>query len=94
MLKKSNQETHSIFKNRRFRQGLFDQQNQMPYEPLKGIPNTELQPCVEDRESSQAESSMITRLILIMLLMGITPFLLLLLALLLVPDLLHIEITP
>ncbi|WP_417388583.1 hypothetical protein [Gimesia sp.] len=48
----------------------------------------------DDWVSSYSESSMIFRSTLILVLLGITPLLLFLLVLYLVPDFLHIDITP
>lgn len=48
----------------------------------------------DDLDSNRAESRMIIRMTLALILFGVTPLILFLLTLFLAPDLLHIEITP
>lgn len=94
MLMKSNHETRSRQKIRRHTQGSFERLSASRMTPYVENPATRMSRSVEETDSYRAESFMVIRLILILVLLGITPFVLFLLSLQLYPDLLHIDITP
>lgn len=94
MLMKSNHETRSRQKIRRHTQGSFERLIASRMPPYVETPATRMSRNVEETDSYRAESFMVIRLILILVLLGITPFVLFLLSLQLYPDLLQIDITP
>lgn len=94
MLMKSNHETRSRQKIRRHTQGSFERLSASRITPYVETPATRMSRNVEETDTYRAESLMVIRLILILVLLGITPLVLFLLSLQLYPDLLHIEITP
>lgn len=94
MLTKLNHDTGLYYEVRRPQQDLFLRQTPSPLEPIKKRTETVLQSGLDEWESHRAESSRIMGLTLLLILSGIMPLILFLLALLLDPDLLHIQITP
>lgn len=94
MLKKSNHVMTAPSPVKVYRKDRFSRSALPSEKSLERLSPADLRPYVDSEDSSNAESAMVTRLILMLLLMGIAPILLLLLALLFNPDLLHIEITP
>ncbi len=94
MLMKSNHETRSHPKIRRHTQGSFERLSASRMTPYVENPATRMSRSVEEIDSYRAESFMVIRLILVLVLLGITPLVLFLLSLQLYPDLLHIDITP
>ncbi|QGQ22113.1 DUF1705 domain-containing protein [Gimesia benthica] len=94
MLMKSNHETRSRQKIRRHTQGSFERLSASRITPYVETRATRMSRNVEETDTYRAESFMVIRLILILVLLGITPLVLFLLSLQLYPDLLHIEITP
>ena len=94
MLKKSNHVMTAPSPVKVYRKDRFSRSALPSEKSVERLSPADLRPYVDSKDASDAESAMVTRLILMLLLMGITPILLLLLALLFNPDLLHIEITP
>ena len=94
MLMKSNHETRSRQKIRRHTQDSFERLSASRMTPYVKTHATRMSRNVEETDSYRAESFMVIRLILILVLLGITPLVLFLLSLQLYPDLLQIDITP
>lgn len=94
MLMKSSHDICSRQTIRQHTQGLFEQQHASRITPYVETSATKVPRSMEETDSYRKESFMVIRLILILVLLGITPFALFLLSLQLYPDLLHIEITP
>lgn len=94
MLMKSNDDFRPETKITQLPQNRSPQKSHSFDEPSRDRSGSSPQIPYEDWESNYSESSMIFRMTLVHVLLGITPLLIFLLILYLVPDFLQIDITP